>query len=56
MNKELLIRSIIILIMVFVVSIVLVKSFTGGQTISEYAIENNIPHHSEKIEEVEKNK
>ena len=33
MNKEMLIRSIIILIMVFVVSIVLVKTFTGGQTI-----------------------
>ena len=50
MNKEMLIRSIIILIMLFVVSIVLVKTFTGGHTIAEYAIENNIPHHTEKTE------
>ena len=50
MNKEMGIRSMIMLIMVFVVRIVLVKTCTGGQTIAVYAIENNIPQHTEKTE------
>lgn len=48
MNKENLIKSLIILFMIIIGSAILVRSFTSGQTISEYAIENNIPTHSEE--------
>lgn len=48
MNKEQLIKPIIILLIVFCASIIMVRSFTGGQTISEYAYENNIPSHPEE--------
>lgn len=51
MNKELLLKPVLILLMVIIASVVLIKSFTGGQTLTEYAEKNNIPHHSEQIEE-----
>lgn len=53
MNKEQLIRSFIILLFVFIGSIILVRGFSKGQTLSDYATENNIPIHSEKTGENE---
>ena len=51
MNKELLLRQILILLMVIIASVVLIRSFASGQTLTEYAEKNNIPHHSEQVEE-----
>lgn len=54
MNKEMLLKPILILLMVIIGSLFLIRSLTSGQTIAEYAIENNIPEHAEEISE-EKN-
>lgn len=53
MNKEMLLRPLLILFMVIIASVILVRSFTGGQTLTEYAQENNIPAHSQTIEETD---
>ena len=50
MNKEQLLKPLLIIIMVIIASVILIRSFTSGQTLSEYAIENNIPVHSETID------
>lgn len=49
MNKEMLLKSLMLLLMVIVASVILIRSLSGGQTLNEYAEENNIPHHIEKM-------
>lgn len=51
MNKELITKSVIIILFVIIGSVILVKGLTGGQTLNDYAIENNIPVHSDTAEE-----
>lgn len=51
MDKEKLIRPLLILLIVIIGSVILVRSFAGGQTLSEYAEENNIPVRSEHVED-----
>jgi len=48
-NKETIIKSLIILFFIIIGSTILVRSLTSGQTLSEYAIENNIPEHAEDV-------
>jgi len=50
MDKEKLIKPLILLIIVIAGSIILIKTFTGGETLLDYANENNIPVHSEEID------
>ena len=50
MNREELIKQVIILILVIAGSVILVRHFTGGETLLEYANDNNIPIHSEVSE------
>ena len=45
------IQSLLILLIVIIGSIIMVRHFSGGQTLSEYANENNIPVHTEQSEE-----
>ncbi|MDO4188287.1 MAG: hypothetical protein Q4D29_04785 [Lachnospiraceae bacterium] len=53
MNKEAIIKPLIILLIVIIGSTILIRSFSGGQTLSEYAIENNIPAHADNAEDGE---
>ena len=46
MSKEQLLKQILILVAVIVASVVLIRSLTGGETLLEYAENNNIPVHS----------
>lgn len=46
MNKEQLVRQILILLAVIIASVVLIRSLSGGETLLEYAENNNIPIHS----------
>ena len=48
MNKEQLLRQILILFAVIIASVVLIRSLTSGETLLEYAEKNNIPVHSEE--------
>lgn len=51
MNKEEVIKQIVILIIVIIGSIMLVRYFTGGETLLDYANNNNIPIHSEETDQ-----
>ena len=46
MSKEQFLKQILILVAVIVASVVLIRSLTGGETLLEYAENNNIPVHS----------
>lgn len=46
-DKEALMKPLIILLIVIFGSAILVRAVTGGQTLSDYADKNNIPIHSE---------
>ena len=46
MDKDKLLKSLTILIIVIAGSVILTRYFTGGETLLEYAEENNIPVHS----------
>lgn len=48
MDKNKLIQSIVILLIVIIGSAFLIRSFTSGETLLDYANENNIPIHSEE--------
>lgn len=50
-DKKELIKQIIILFLVIVGSAVLVRVMLGGETLLDYASENNIPIHAEKTDE-----
>lgn len=52
MNKELLLKPLLLILMVIIASVILVRSFTSGQTLAEYAEDNNIPHHVETVEKI----
>lgn len=45
------IQSLLILLIVIIGSVIMVRHFAGGQTLSEYADEKNIPVHTEQSEE-----
>jgi len=51
MDKEKLIKPLLIILIVIIGSVILIRHFTGGQTLSEYAESNNIPVHSEQMED-----
>lgn len=48
MDKEKLIQSLFVLLIVIVGSVILIRYFSNGQTLSEYATENEIPIHSQE--------
>lgn len=48
MDKSKLLRSIMILFIVIAGSAFLIRSFTSGETLLDYADNNNIPIHSEE--------
>ena len=50
-NKKELIKQIIILFLVIIGSAVFVRVMLGGETLLDYASENNIPIHAEKTDE-----
>lgn len=53
-NKELIVKTLLILFIVIIGSVILVRSVNNGQTLSDYAEKNNIPIHSETtVEEFE---
>lgn len=51
MNKEQLIKGLVIIIIVIFGSSILIRTLTSGQTLADYAVENKIPIHSEATEE-----
>lgn len=55
MNKERLTKSIIILLIIIFGTSILVRSLTSGQTVADYANENNIPTHTENVDNIEEN-
>ena len=52
MNKEQLIKGLVIIIIVIFGSSILIRTLTSGQTLADYAVENKIPIHSEVTEEI----
>lgn len=54
-NKQQLIKPILLLLIVIIGSVILVRTFTGGETLLEYADKNDIPIHSveEKSPQIE---
>lgn len=48
MNKEFITKSVLIMLVVFLGSIILVRSLSGGETLLEYAEKNNIPIHAQQ--------
>lgn len=51
MNKEQLTKSIIILLIIIFGSAILVRGISSGQTVADYANENNIPIHTDNDKE-----
>lgn len=48
-NRDLIVKSITILLVIIIGSVILVRGATRGQTLSDYAEKNNIPIHSENM-------